>query len=73
MGIVRVDESDELMMMTARGKIQRIKAADVSVVGRNTQGVRIMKLDNGDSLAAIKRVPREENGAEEENHESNST
>ena len=47
-------------MMTARGKIQRIKAADVSVVGRNTQGVRIMTLDEDDTLAAIVRVPKEE-------------
>jgi DNA gyrase subunit A len=32
------------------------------VIGRNTQGVRIMSLDEGDALAAIVRVPREENG-----------
>ncbi len=41
-GIVRVDDDDELLMMTARGKIQRIAAGDISVIGRNTQGVRIM-------------------------------
>ena len=59
-GCVRVDDSDELLMMTARGKIQRIRAADVSTIGRNTQGVRIMSLDEGDSLTAIVRVPKEE-------------
>ncbi len=32
-------------MMTVRGKIQRIAAKDISVIGRNTQGVRIMSLD----------------------------
>jgi len=63
--IVRVDDADELLMMTARGKIQRIKASDVSVIGRNTQGVRIMTLDEGDSLTAVVRVPKEENGEEE--------
>ena len=59
-GIVRVRDDDELLMMTARGKIQRIAAGDISIIGRNTQGVRIMSLDEGDTLAAIVRVPREE-------------
>ena len=65
-GIVRVDDDDELLMMTARGKIQRIKAADVSTIGRNTQGVKIMGVDQGDALSAIVRVPREEAEAEVE-------
>ena len=68
--IVRVDDADELLMMTARGKIQRIKASDVSVIGRNTQGVRIMSLDEADSLTAVVRVPVEENGGEEQSEDS---
>ncbi len=44
-------------MMSARGKIQRVLASDISVIGRNTQGVRIMGLDEGDTLTAIVRVP----------------
>jgi len=63
--IVRVDDDDELLMMTARGKIQRIKASDMSVIGRNTQGVRIMGMDEGDTLTAVVRVPKDENGGEE--------
>ncbi len=59
-GIVRVHDQDELMMITARGKIQRVPVSDISVIGRNTQGVRIMSLDEGDTLVAAKRVPREE-------------
>jgi DNA gyrase subunit A len=65
-GIVRVDETDELMMMTARGKIQRVAVSDFNPIGRNTQGVRIMSLDEGDTLAAIVRVPKEEGDAGEE-------
>jgi len=61
-GICRVQDDDELMMITARGKIQRIRAADVSIVGRNTQGVRIMHLEEGDKLVAVKRVPHDANG-----------
>jgi DNA gyrase subunit A len=63
-GIVRVDDRDEVLMMTARGKLQRIAAADISVIGRNTQGVRIMSLDEGDTLVAVTRVPPEEEAAE---------
>jgi DNA gyrase subunit A len=59
-GIVRVNDEDELMMMTARGKIQRVKVSDFNPIGRNTQGVRIMSLEEGDTLAAIVCVPAEE-------------
>ena len=59
-GISRVDDRDEVLMMTARGKLQRVPAADISVIGRNTQGVRIMSLDEGDTLVAVVRVPKEE-------------
>jgi DNA gyrase subunit A len=59
-GIVRVNDEDELMMMTARGKIQRVKVSDFNPIGRNTQGVRIMSMEEGDTLAAIVCVPAEE-------------
>lgn len=63
-GIARVDDDDEVLMMTAGGKIQRIRASDISVIGRNTQGVRIMSLDGDDALAAVVRVPKEEGDEE---------
>jgi len=56
-GITRVRENDEVIMISARGKLQRIPVSDISVIGRNTQGVRIMSLDEGDTLVAVKRVP----------------
>jgi len=59
-GIVRVRDDDELMMITARGKIQRVPVSDISIIGRNTQGVRIMSLDESDTVVAAKRVPQEE-------------
>ncbi|WP_236622109.1 DNA gyrase subunit A, partial [Novipirellula maiorica] len=65
-GIARVTDEDELFMMTAKGKLQRIKAADINVIGRNTQGVRIMNIDSGDSLIAVVRVPPEEQSDEAE-------
>lgn len=59
-GIAVVNDDSEVLMMTARGKIQRIRASDISVLGRNTQGVRIMRLDEADKLVAIVPVPKEE-------------
>ena len=64
-GIVRVVDTDEILMMTSRGKIQRIACSDIGVIGRNTQGVRIMSLDKGDTLSAIVRVPRDEGSDDE--------
>jgi len=58
--VVRVDDKDELMMITARGKIQRIAAKEIGIIGRNTQGVRIMSLDDDDLLVAVKCVPPED-------------
>ena len=62
-GIVGVRDDDELIMMTTRGKIQRIAAREISVIGRNTQGVKIMSLDEDDILAAVVRVPKAEEEA----------
>jgi DNA gyrase subunit A len=67
--VVTVSDDDELLLMTARGKIQRVAIKEISVIGRNTQGVRIMSLDEDDTLAAAVRVPREEGGQEEAGEE----
>ncbi|GAB5402471.1 MAG: DNA gyrase subunit A [Aureliella sp.] len=59
-GIVPITDEDELLMITSQGKIQRTAATDISIIGRNTQGVRIMNVDDGDSLVAIVKVPKED-------------
>jgi DNA gyrase subunit A len=59
-GIACVYENDEVLMMTSRGKIQRVAVKEIRITGRNTHGVRIMSLEEDDSLAAIARVPPEE-------------
>ena len=64
-GIIRITDGDEVLMMTARGKLQRVAADEISVIGRNTQGVRIMGMDDEDNLAAIVRIAREEEADEE--------
>ena len=66
-GIVPVSDEDEILLMTSRGKIQRIACNDIKTIGRNTQGVRIMSLDEGDTLAAVVLVPPDdENGSGDE-------
>ena len=55
--IVSVRDEDQVLMMTARGKIQRVNVREIKPIGRNTQGVRIMRLDVEDTLAAVVPVP----------------
>jgi DNA gyrase subunit A len=59
-GIKLVSESDELMMITQNGILIRTRARDVSEINRNTKGVRLIRLDDGDKLVAIARVEVEE-------------
>jgi DNA gyrase subunit A len=58
--VVAVRDGDQVLMMTARGKIQRVNVAEIRPMGRNTQGVRIMRLDEADTLAAMVTVPPSE-------------
>jgi DNA gyrase subunit A len=58
--IASVTDADEILMMTTRGKIQRMAAQEINTIGRNTQGVRIMRLDEADTLAAVVRVAKED-------------
>jgi DNA gyrase subunit A len=55
--ILAVADDDEVLMVTGGGKIQRLRASDISQVGRNTQGVRIIRLDEDDKLVSIARIP----------------
>ncbi len=60
-----VRDSDELMMITSKGIMLRTKLDAVREIGRATQGVRLIKLDEADKLVAVTRVAQEEaNGAE---------
>ncbi|WP_246254928.1 DNA gyrase subunit A [Alienimonas chondri] len=57
--VAAVADDDEVLMMTAAGKIQRIRARDIRETGRNAQGVRCIRLDSGDTLASVARIPAE--------------
>ena len=59
--ILAVADDDDVLIISSAGKIQRIRAADISQVGRNTQGVRIMRMGDGDRLVGLARIPAEIN------------
>jgi DNA gyrase subunit A len=56
-----VRETDELMLLSQKGIALRTSAKQVPEIGRSTQGVRLMRLDEGDRLAAIAPIAAEEN------------
>jgi DNA gyrase subunit A len=55
--IAAVTEGDEVLLVTTAGKIQRLRVVDINEIGRNTQGVRIMRLDKEDKVASLARIP----------------
>jgi DNA gyrase subunit A len=55
---------DELMMITRHGVIIRVPVDGIRVIGRNTQGVRVMNLDSGDTVVDVTRVVKEEENGE---------
>jgi len=57
---------DELMMITRHGVIIRLPVDGIRVIGRNTQGVRVMNLDSGDAVVDVARVVKEDEGGVEE-------
>jgi DNA gyrase subunit A len=63
-----VDESDEILMITAKGKLIRFQVEGVSKMGRATQGVRLLTVDEGDVVASAIRTEEEAPAAE--NNES---
>jgi DNA gyrase subunit A len=51
-GVAVVDEADDIVLITANGMIIRTRVAEISMIGRNTQGVKVMNLKPGDQLLA---------------------
>ena len=55
-GAVRVDEGDEIMLITDGGTLVRTRVADVSQMGRDTQGVTMIRLSKDERLIGIERI-----------------
>jgi len=59
---IRGDEG--VMLITGKGMIIRLNTADISTIGRNTQGVRLIQLEEGDQLVSVARLAEREEGEE---------
>jgi DNA gyrase subunit A len=55
-GAKQINANDELMLITNRGVLVRIRAAEISMIGRNTQGVRLIKLNDAENLIGVTPV-----------------
>jgi DNA gyrase subunit A len=55
-GALLVSFEDEVMLMSQSGALVRTPVKDISVVGRNTQGVRLIRLEEGDQLSGLDRI-----------------
>ncbi|MFT4673052.1 MAG: DNA gyrase subunit A, partial [Pseudohongiellaceae bacterium] len=59
-GAVQVSESDEIMLISDKGTLVRTRVVEVSVQGRNTQGVRLIRLKEGEKLVGLEQVDEPE-------------
>ncbi len=66
-GILNVRDDSQVMIITQQGKIIRLEAGEIREAGRSTQGVRLLKLEEGDRIAAASLIPEEEKGENGDN------
>jgi DNA gyrase subunit A len=59
-GVACVTETDEVMFITQQGMVLRTPARNVSIIGRNTQGVRLIDMDEGDRAVSLARLEEQE-------------
>ncbi|MEQ1581770.1 MAG: DNA gyrase subunit A [Steroidobacteraceae bacterium] len=67
-GALRVSLDDEIMLISSGGTLVRTPVKEISLQGRNTQGVRLIRLDEGERLVGLERIVAE--GGEEEGDSS---
>ena len=58
-GVVATEKEHDLMALTSSGKMIRVSIDSISKTGKNTQGVRVVKLDSGDKVVSIAKTPSE--------------
>ena len=71
-GLVQVKDGDEVLLVTNGGMLIRMKAKEISVIGRNTQGVRLIALENGEEkVTGISKLPESNESEDPESGDSN--
>ena len=71
-GAVQVDHGEEIMLISDKGTLVRTRVDEVSVQGRNTQGVILIKLSDGEHMVGLERIEELSNGDETTNTDENS-
>jgi DNA gyrase subunit A len=66
-GVLQVSDDDEIIIIASSGKVIRMKASNISIIGRSTQGVRLIDLANDDRVVSIARVVEKEEAEEGNN------
>lgn len=69
-GVQQVTDDDNVMLVTSAGKIIRLRVADIRVIGRNTQGVRLIDIEEGERVVSLARLAEQEDSEQEGNGES---
>ena len=64
-GVQQVTEDDQLMLVSNIGKIIRLRIKDIRVIGRNTQGVRLIEIEDGERVVSLARLAEKEEEDEE--------
>ena len=64
-GVQQVTEDDQLMLISNKGKIIRMRIKDIRVIGRNTQGVRLIELEEGERVVSLARLAEKEEDEDE--------
>ncbi|MBT3195140.1 MAG: DNA gyrase subunit A [Candidatus Ruthia sp.] len=70
-GAIQVTDEDEMMLISNKGTLVRARAADVSIIGRNTQGVTLINIAKGEKLVSVAKIA--ETNEEESDSENTST
>jgi DNA gyrase subunit A len=70
-GAVQVGEGDEIMLISNQGTLVRTRVGEISVLGRNTQGVRLINLRDGEQLVGLERIVETEEDESDNQEESN--
>ena len=68
--ILEVVDTDDIMIITSAGVMIRQATNEIRTIGRNTQGVRLIRLDEGAKISSVAKVVKEEDEKEEENEDS---
>ena len=53
---LQVKDDDEIMLISSNGTLVRTSVSDISIIGRNTQGVKLIRLDEGAKISSLSRV-----------------